>query len=65
MSAEEVVRQARDAKNAGAHSYCLVATWRGPSDKDFDKVCNIIREVKNNFTVKHKNEQQEKLKAKA
>ena len=45
MSAEEVVRQARDAKNAGAHSYCLVAAWRGPSDKDFDKVCDIIREV--------------------
>ena len=45
MSAEEVVRQARDAKNAGAHSYCLVAAWREPSDKDFDKVCDIIREV--------------------
>ena len=45
MSAEEVVRQARDAKNAGAHSYCLVAAWRGPSDKDFEKVCHIIEEV--------------------
>ena len=45
MSAEEVVRQATDAKKAGAHSYCLVAAWREPTDKDFDKVCHIIKEV--------------------
>ena len=45
MSAEEVVRQAGDAKKAGAHSYCLVAAWREPSDNDFDKVCHIIEEV--------------------
>jgi len=45
MSAEEVVRQARDAKNAGAHSYCLVAAWREPSNEDFKKVCHIIEEV--------------------
>ena len=45
MSAEEVVRQATDAKKAGAHSYCLVAAWREPSDKDFEKVCHIIEEV--------------------
>ena len=45
MSSEEVVRQATDAKKAGAHSYCLVAAWREPSDKDFDKVCNIIEEI--------------------
>jgi len=45
MSAEEVVRQATDAKKAGAHSYCLVAAWREPSYEDFKKVCNIIEEV--------------------
>ena len=45
MSAEEVVRQATDAKKAGAHSYCLVAAWREPSNEDFKKVCNIIEEV--------------------
>ena len=45
MSAEEVVRQATDAKKAGAHSYCLVAAWREPSNKDFEKVCHIIEEV--------------------
>jgi len=45
MSAEEVVKQATDAKKAGAHSYCLVAAWREPSDEDFGKVCHIIEEV--------------------
>ena len=45
MSAEEVVEQATDAKKAGAHSYCLVAAWREPSNDDFKKVCHIIEEV--------------------
>ena len=45
MSAEEVVKQATDAKNAGAHSYCLVAAWREPSNDDFKRVCHIIEEV--------------------
>tara|TARA_B100000686_G_scaffold81418_1_gene87918 strand:+ start:260 stop:1240 length:981 start_codon:yes stop_codon:yes gene_type:complete len=45
MTPEEVVRQATDAKNAGAHSYCLVAAWREPSEMDFEQVCRIIEEV--------------------
>jgi len=45
MSAEEVVKQATNAKKAGAHSYCLVAAWREPSNDDFKKVCHIIEEV--------------------
>jgi len=45
MSPEEVVRQATDAKKAGAHSYCLVAAWREPSETDFEQVCHIIEEV--------------------
>ena len=44
-SAEEVVIKATKAKNEGAESYCLVAAWREPSSRDFDKVCNIIKEI--------------------
>ena len=44
-SAEEVVQRAQKAKDEGAESYCLVAAWREPSTKDFDKVCNIIQNV--------------------
>jgi len=44
-SAEEVVIRANKAKNEGAESYCLVAAWREPSARDFDKVCNIIKQI--------------------
>ena len=44
-TAEEVVIKANKAKKEGAESYCLVAAWREPSPRDFDKVCNIIREI--------------------
>ena len=45
MTPEEVVRHATNAKKAGAHSYCLVAAWREPSENDFEQVCHIIEEV--------------------
>ena len=44
-SPEEVVSRAQKAKDEGAESYCLVAAWREPSQRDFDKVCNIIEQV--------------------
>lgn len=44
-SPEEVVSKATKAKEEGAESYCLVAAWREPSPKDFDKVCNIIEQI--------------------
>jgi len=44
-AAEEVVTRAIKAKNEGAESYCLVAAWREPSVRDFDKVCNIIKQI--------------------
>ena len=43
--AEEIVGQAKTAKNNGADSFCLVAAWREPSDDDFQTVCNIIEEI--------------------
>jgi len=45
MSPKQVVKQATDAKNAGADSYCLVAAWREPSENEFKQVCHIIEEV--------------------
>ncbi|MBS1268885.1 MAG: 3-methylornithine synthase [Nitrosopumilus sp.] len=44
-SPEEVVSKAIKAKEEGAESYCLVAAWREPSTKDFEKVCNIIEQI--------------------
>jgi len=42
---EDVVNKAQKAKEEGAESYCLVAAWREPSQKDFEKVCKIITEI--------------------
>lgn len=42
---DEVVTKAAKAKREGAESYCLVAAWREPSTKDFEKVCNIIKQI--------------------
>ena len=44
-SPEDVVIKAQKAKEDGAESYCLVAAWREPSPKDFEKVCTIISEI--------------------
>ena len=44
-SPEEVVIKAQKARDEGAESYCLVAAWREPSSKDFQKVCKIISEI--------------------
>jgi biotin synthase len=48
---EEIVRQAKKAREEGAQSYCLVAAWREPSDSDFQKVCDIIREIINQVRI--------------
>jgi len=43
--AEEVVKRAKKAKDEGAESYCLVAAWREPSSKNFEKVCSMIEQI--------------------
>ena len=43
--AQEIVDQARRAREQGSESYCLVAAWREPSPEDFEKVCGIISEI--------------------
>jgi len=42
---EQIVKQALNAKNDGADSFCLVAAWREPNNVDFKKVCEIIDEI--------------------
>ncbi|NIP62540.1 MAG: biotin synthase BioB, partial [Nitrosopumilaceae archaeon] len=44
-SLEDVVKKAKKAKDEGAESYCLVAAWKSPSSRDFDKVCKIIKKI--------------------
>ncbi len=47
----EVLARAQKAKDEGAASYCLVAAWREPTADGFEKICNIIREVKGSVGI--------------
>jgi len=46
LELEEVVATARAAKANGASRFCMGAAWRGPKDRDLDKIVPFIREVK-------------------
>ena len=46
MAVEQVMEQARAAKQAGASRFCMGAAWREPKDKDLDQVCAMVEGVK-------------------
>ncbi len=42
---ETIMENAKIAKDSGVKSFCLVCAWRGPSEKDFEQICEIIKKV--------------------
>ena len=46
MSVDAVVDAARVAKRNGASRFCMGAAWRGPKQRDLEKVAEMVREVK-------------------
>jgi biotin synthase len=38
---------AQKAKASQARTYCIVASGRGPTDREVDHVCNVVRRIKN------------------
>jgi biotin synthase len=44
---DEVIEKAQLAKNNGASRFCMGAAWRNPTDKNLDKVIDMIVAVKN------------------
>lgn len=46
MEVEQVLADARKAKDAGATRFCMGAAWRNPKPRDMEKVTSMIREVK-------------------
>ena len=46
MNVDEVVTAANRAKNAGASRFCMGAAWRNPTDRDLEKVCQMIEGVR-------------------
>lgn len=51
LPADEIVSMAKKARDEGAESYCLVAAWREPTDKDFLKVCDIISRIRDEVGI--------------
>lgn len=46
MEVEEVKKAAIQAKEAGATRFCMGAAWRNLNERDLDKVCTMVEEVK-------------------
>ena len=46
MPLDAVLAEARAAKDAGASRFCMGAAWREPKDRDLDKVCEMVEDVK-------------------
>jgi biotin synthase len=46
MKVDEVLNAARAAQAAGATRFCMGAAWRGPKDRDIEKVSALISAVK-------------------
>ncbi len=43
---EEVIASARQAKAAGANRFCMGAAWRNPTDKNLERVIDMVKAVK-------------------
>lgn len=46
MDVEEVLSQARKAKEQGATRFCMGAAWRSPKDRDIPQLQKMVSEVK-------------------
>ena len=46
METEAVLDAARRAQAAGASRFCMGAAWRGPKDRDIEKVAELVSAVK-------------------
>ncbi|MBU6338496.1 MAG: biotin synthase BioB [Rickettsiales bacterium] len=46
MATDKILEAAKAAKEAGASRFCMGAAWRSLHDRDVEKICNIVDEVK-------------------
>ncbi|MBH0164800.1 biotin synthase BioB [Fictibacillus sp. 7GRE50] len=52
MDKDEMVRGAESAYNLNVGTYCIVASGRGPSNRDVDKVVEAVKEIKDTYGLK-------------
>jgi biotin synthase len=46
LSLDTVLAAAREARSQGASRFCMGAAWRGPKDRDLDKIVPMVEGVK-------------------
>jgi len=46
MAVEDVLAEAKAAKDAGASRFCMGAAWRSPKDRDLDDICAMVEGVR-------------------
>ena len=49
LNAERLKDGARKAFESQARTYCIVASGRGPSDREVDHVCNVVKDIKQEY----------------
>ena len=49
LNAERLMDGARKAFESNARTYCIVASGRGPSDREVDHVANVVTQIKSEF----------------
>lgn len=47
MAIDKILEAANAAKEGGASRFCMGAAWRNLHDRDVEKICHIVDEVKN------------------
>lgn len=51
LPTDKLIDHARNAKNEGSTSFCLVCAYRSPPEKDFEQICDAISKIKNNIDI--------------
>ncbi|MCH2203737.1 MAG: biotin synthase BioB [Fuerstiella sp.] len=49
LNAEQLIEGARQAFESNARTYCIVASGRGPSEREVDHVCSVVKDIKQEF----------------
>jgi biotin synthase len=52
QSVEELVEGAREAARMGAVKYCMVTSMRGPSQRELDVICEAVRRIKAELSIR-------------
>lgn len=51
LAPEEILSQAKAAKDSGANSFCIVCAYRAPPEPDFIQICNTIKLIKERLDI--------------